>query len=133
MPERNALPTSIEVLHGPAPGRGALCYYEDAGFHQAHLAAIVRDRLAPLVDVFSLSDEELAALLGRAVDLPMRGPDAVGRGRLCRLVPARLVLHTGHWALAVGPRPTASCRPWPGGGAGHDPLPAAGTDAGHPA
>ncbi|HET7398353.1 MAG TPA: ADP-dependent glucokinase/phosphofructokinase [Intrasporangium sp.] len=81
----------------------SLVCYEDAGYHEPELAAVVRSRMARLVDVYSLSDEELAALLGRPIDLLDAADvlDAVSTlaGRVD--VPV-VVVHSRHWALAFG-------------------------------
>ena len=89
-------------IRGAAPG--SLVLYEDAGFHEPDLAEVVRSRLAALVDVYSLSDEELSAAVGRPVDLLDAADvlDAAG-GLARRLDVPVLVVHSRHWALAVGP------------------------------
>ena len=88
-------------IRGAAPG--SLVFYEDAGFHEPDLADVVRRHLGPLVDVYSLSDEELVAVIGRLVDLLDAADvlDAAGGLRERLDVPV-LVVHSRHWALAVG-------------------------------
>lgn len=84
---------------------GSMVMFEDAGFHVPALSARVRDAMAAVVDVYSLNEDEMQAYLGRPVDL--LDPPAVAAAvvDLRRLVPARtVVLHTQHWALAVGER-----------------------------
>ncbi|MCL3861180.1 ADP-dependent glucokinase/phosphofructokinase [Actinotalea sp. K2] len=84
---------------------GALVMFEDAGFHVPALSVRVRDEMAGVVDVYSLNEDEMQAYLGHRVDLldPLEVARAVGELRT--LVPApTLVVHTQHWALAVGER-----------------------------
>lgn len=84
---------------------GALVMFEDAGFHVPALSLRVRDEMARVVDVYSLNEDEMQAYLGRRVDLldPTGVAEAVAELRV--LVPAAtLVVHTQHWALAVGER-----------------------------
>lgn len=87
----------------------ALVMYEDAGFHEPHLAEVVRRRLVPLVDVYSLSDEELAEVLGRPVDL-LDADDVLAAVTevAARLQVGALVVHSRHWALAVADDATAA-------------------------
>ena len=82
--------------------------YEDAGYHEPAFAAVVRSRMAPLVDVYSLSDEELGeAVAGpdRPVDVDLHDVEAVlaAVAELReRLSAAVVVVHSRHWALAYG-------------------------------
>lgn len=83
----------------------ALVYYEDAGFYRREHARIVRDRLAPRIDVYGMNEDELQEYIGRPVDL--RDPDEVidALRAAHRLIPVpALVVHTRSWAIAVGPR-----------------------------
>lgn len=84
---------------------GALVMFEDAGFHIPAFSSRVRDVMAGVVDVYSLNEDEMQAYLGRRVDL-LAAPDvAAAVEELRTLVPApTLVVHTQHWALAVGRR-----------------------------
>ncbi|WP_199422923.1 ADP-dependent glucokinase/phosphofructokinase [Actinotalea solisilvae] len=87
---------------------GALVMFEDAGFHVPALSLRVRDEMAGVVDVYSLNEDEMQAYLGRRVDLLDADAVAGAVTELRRLVPApTLVVHTQHWALAVGERATA--------------------------
>ena len=102
VPEVTARLDRIEAAIACA-GEGTLVFYEDAGFHEPDLAEVVRSRIVPLVDVYSLSDEELEDVLGRPVDLL----DAAAVLTAVDVVAARvavpvLVVHSRHWALAIG-------------------------------
>ena len=80
-----------------------LVLYEDAGFHEPELADVARSHLVRIVDVYSLSDEELTAVVGREVDLLEAADvlDAVTTVAERVDVPV-LVVHSRHWALAFG-------------------------------
>lgn len=82
----------------------ALVYYEDAGFYTRAFAETVRRRLLRHIDVYSLNEDELQEYVGRRVDLldPADVVRALDQVRALIPVPA-LVVHTGQWALAVGP------------------------------
>ena len=82
----------------------ALVYYEDAGFYTRSYADTVRRRLLSRIDVYSLNEDELQEYVGRAVALldPADVVRALDEIRALIPVPA-LVVHTRHWALAVGP------------------------------
>lgn len=83
----------------------AFVYYEDAGFHRPALAAQVRSALVDLLDVYSMNEDELQAHLGRRVDLLDVDDVRDALDALRSLIPARtLVVHTSHWALALGDR-----------------------------
>lgn len=92
---------SAALEHLPAH---ALLFYEDAGFYQRDLAHIARERLLPRIDVYSMNEDELQEYVGRSVDLldPADVTRALGAAHLVIPAPA-LVVHTGSWALAVGP------------------------------
>lgn len=80
-----------------------LLYFEDCGYHVPGFGAVVRDRMAPLCDVYSMNEDEMQGIVGRPVDLfdPDDVADAVVR--LADLVPARnLVVHSRLWALVTG-------------------------------
>ncbi len=85
--------------------RGTLVFYEDAGFHEPAFAEVVRSQMASLVDVYSLSDEELTQVLGSPVDLldAVQVLDALRTITAELLVPV-LVVHSRHWAVAFGER-----------------------------
>lgn len=93
------------MRHLPAD---ALVYYEDAGFYQRELSALVRARLLDRIDVYGMNEDELQEYLARPVDL--LSPDDVGAAlaEVHGLIPARtLVVHTKYWAIAVGPAAAA--------------------------
>jgi sugar/nucleoside kinase (ribokinase family) len=99
---RDRLDTLSEALRRlPAD---ALLFYEDAGFYHREFAHIVRERLLPRIDVYSMNEDELQEYVGRTVDLldPDDVTQALGATHTLVPVPA-LVVHTGHWAIAVGP------------------------------
>ena len=93
--------------HGGGQGRGGtgLVMYEDAGFHQSELAEVVRGRMAGLVDVYSLSDEELVDAVADSGTLDLVDADAVLNAvstLRTRLGVPVVVVHSRHWALAFG-------------------------------
>jgi ADP-dependent phosphofructokinase/glucokinase len=103
---RERLTTIEQAVRGRTTG--GLVMYEDAGFHEPHLAAVVRNHMARLVDVYSLSDEELAEAVARpgdAADLDLHDAQAVlaAVSTLAeRLGVPVVVVHSRHWALAHG-------------------------------
>jgi hypothetical protein len=99
---RDRLDTLASALqHLPAD---ALLFYEDAGFYHREFAHIARDRLLPRIDVYSMNEDELQEYVGRDVDLldPADVTRALTAAHLIIPAPA-LVVHTGHWAIAIGP------------------------------
>lgn len=93
-----------ERLLGTVPA-GGISIFEDAGYHEPAFSLRAREVMAPAVTVYSLNEDELFAYLGHRFDL--LDADAV-EGALHdirALIPARcLVIHTKHWALALGER-----------------------------
>lgn len=86
----------------------ALVYYEDAGFYQRDLSAIVRARLLDRIDVYGMNEDELQEYLGRPIDLLDVDDVAEALAEAHALIPARaLVVHTKYWAIAVGPNAAA--------------------------
>jgi len=86
----------------------ALVYYEDAGFYQRDLSAIVRARLLDRIDVYGTNEDELQEYLGRPIDLLDVDDVAEALAEAHALIPARaLVVHTKYWAIAVGPNAAA--------------------------
>ncbi|MEO8261690.1 MAG: ADP-dependent glucokinase/phosphofructokinase [Pseudolysinimonas sp.] len=83
----------------------ALVFYEEAGFYVDAFRERVRDAIVDRVDIYSMNEDELEEYVGRRVDL--LDPDAVAAAvtdvRQTVAAPT-LVVHTRHWALAVGPR-----------------------------
>ncbi len=83
----------------------ALVFYEDAGFYNPEFSTRVRRALLDQIDVYSLNEDELQTYLGSPVNL--LNPDAVVAAleHAHRLIPARVLLvHTRHWAIALGDR-----------------------------
>jgi ADP-dependent phosphofructokinase/glucokinase len=81
----------------------ALVYYEEAGFHAPGLNHRVRDALRGSVGVHGMNEDEMQEYVGRSVDL--LDPADVERAlvELAAVVPGpALVVHSKHWALAVG-------------------------------
>ncbi|MEW1706566.1 ADP-dependent glucokinase/phosphofructokinase [Microbacterium sp. NPDC089190] len=86
----------------------ALVYYEDAGFYQRELSAVVRARLLDRIDVYGMNEDELQEYLARPVDLLSPDDVVAALAEAHALIPARaLVVHTKYWAIAVGPRAAA--------------------------
>lgn len=105
MLDEGLLTARLDAVEGmvEAAGPGRLTVYEDACYHRDHFAHVVRARMAGLVDVFSLSEEELTFHLGEELDL--LDVDAVLEAvqRFSAMVPAPIVvLHSKMWALAWG-------------------------------
>ncbi len=78
-------------------------FYEDACFHNKHLAFDVAKKLAPYVSVYSLNTDEFQEYLGYSLDLT----DAknIYKGITClyeRIGCKTMVLHSKYWALAYG-------------------------------
>lgn len=84
----------------PAP---VTVFYEDAWFHNADFRHIVLENLRPLIDVFSLNEDEMQGYLGDTIDLldPARMLESIQALRAIIRVPV-VVIHTRHWALASG-------------------------------
>lgn len=81
----------------------ALVYYEDAGFYQRELSALVRARLLERIDVYGMNEDELQEYLARPVDLLSPDDVATALAEVHALIPARaVVVHTKYWAIAVG-------------------------------
>lgn len=82
----------------------ALVYYEDAGFYTRGFAETVRARLLPQIDVYGMNEDEMQEYVGRSVNL-LDPSDVIRALREAHMIiPARaLVVHTRHWAIAVGP------------------------------
>jgi ADP-dependent phosphofructokinase/glucokinase len=98
------------VLEEPQADRTVI--YEDAGFHIPKYSQIVKDALSPLVDVYSMNEEEAQQCIMANVDL-CSGPEVTRMLRKLReLIPAKhLMVHTHLWAALVGPRASSFYRP----------------------
>lgn len=106
----------VARLTALARAADGLVVFEDAGYHEPAFGVRVRDALAPVVDVYGLNEDELFGYLGASVDL--LDADAVEDAlrRAEELIPAScLVVHTRHWAAAVGERATAHAAALRGG------------------
>ncbi|KQZ90249.1 hypothetical protein ASD62_14070 [Phycicoccus sp. Root563] len=94
------------VVQRRASGTEGVVMYEDAGFHQPEFAEVVRSRMARVVDVYSLSDEELVDAVAASGALDLLDADAVLAAvstLAARLGVPTVVVHSRHWALAFGP------------------------------
>lgn len=81
----------------------SVVFFEDAAYHQAGFHARVSRELSPLVDIWSMNEDEVEALAGVAladVDSPT-AVEIMRRVRSDLAVPV-LVVHTANWAAAVG-------------------------------
>lgn len=115
---RAFLPSGFNVMRDPALLRErlrflsdamarlpvvALAFYEDAGFHDNAMRAIVSAEFRGRIDVHSLNEDELQSYLGRRVDL--LDVDDVGEAlagfRRFAIAPT-VVVHTKYWSLAHG-------------------------------
>lgn len=84
---------------------GAIAMYEDAGYHSPSLSKTVDHALGPVVDIFSMNEDELQSRLGRPVDLLDAGDVALALSQLRETISsAAIVVHSRHWALAFGSR-----------------------------
>lgn len=95
------LKTVIEMMKS-LPEDAIVCY-EDACFHKPGLSRLVRDTLIPIVDVYSLNEDEMQEYLENSVQL--LNPEAVYEEilKLHVLLPVPvLIIHTRYWALAFG-------------------------------
>ncbi|RIX26640.1 ADP-dependent glucokinase/phosphofructokinase [Amnibacterium setariae] len=82
---------------------GAVAVYEHGAFHVLAFSDRVRAALGAHVDVWCCNEEELQAHLARAVDL-LDARDVLDSARRLHadVGAPTLVVHTRHWALAVG-------------------------------
>lgn len=80
----------------------ALVLYEDAGFHDPAMRAIVRSNLSG-VDVHSMNEDELQHYLGRSVEL-LDADQVVAalKESAAFAVADTVVVHTKYWSLAYG-------------------------------
>ncbi|WP_164233058.1 ADP-dependent glucokinase/phosphofructokinase [Microbacterium hydrocarbonoxydans] len=83
--------------------RGALVYYEDAGFYSLEFAETVRARLLGRIDVYGMNEDELQEYIGRSVNLLDAHDVRRALNEVRSIIPAvALVVHTRYWAIAVG-------------------------------
>jgi ADP-dependent phosphofructokinase/glucokinase len=83
--------------------RGAVVVYEHGAFHVPAFAERVRQVIGPAMDVWCCNEDELQEHVGREVDLldPRDVLEATQELRSAVGAPS-LVVHTRHWALAIG-------------------------------
>jgi hypothetical protein len=78
-------------------------FYEDACYHNLNLNKIVREYLIPVIDVFSLNEDEMQEYLGRKIMLLDPVDVFAALQELHRLLPVpTLVIHTKDWCLVYG-------------------------------
>ncbi|UFU08015.1 ADP-dependent glucokinase/phosphofructokinase [Ruania halotolerans] len=83
---------------------GGVVLFEDAGQHVAALGEQVLATMATLADVVSMNEDELFGHLGRTFDLHEAAAVEQALREAREQIGARtLVVHTQHWAAAVGP------------------------------
>jgi len=103
--ERDILDARLAELRSAvhALPAGAVVLYEDGGYHVPAFATEVHAALAPVLDVFSLNEDELMTAVGRPVDLlDVDAVDAALRELALRLGVPAIILHTRLYALAFG-------------------------------
>ncbi|WP_159620424.1 ADP-dependent glucokinase/phosphofructokinase [Ruania rhizosphaerae] len=84
---------------------GGLVFFEDAGQHVPALGQQVLAAMAELADVISMNEDELFGHLGRTVDLhDAAAVEGALREAQTQIGARTLVVHTQHWAAALGPR-----------------------------
>lgn len=84
--------------------RRCAVFYEDAHFTHPEFPPLIRDALLPLIDVYSMNEDEFSRYVGGPVDLLSAGEVAEALGRLSAEIPVPcLVVHSRHWALGYGP------------------------------
>lgn len=90
---------SVVAAVDAVPDSGVVVY-EDAGYHLPAFTLPVRDRLLPVVDVWSMNEDELQHYVGRPVDL-LNGASVLRALEDLRLLFAgpALVVHTRHWSV----------------------------------
>lgn len=86
-------------------GEKPLVFYEHACFSDVAFEEAVQNKLGPLLDIYSMNEDEFQTLAGSSLDL--LNADAVLQGlqEARRMLPGvTLLVHTGFWALAYGKR-----------------------------
>lgn len=82
---------------------GCFAVFEDGAYHVPEFSGLVARSIGPLVDMYSMNEDEFQAHIGRAVDLGDAKAVAEGLAELSELLPAPVVaVHTARWAAAVG-------------------------------
>ncbi len=84
----------------------AVVFYEDAGFHDNSLRAIVSREFSGRIDVHSLNEDELQTYLARRIDLldVAEVKQALADFFHQFSIAPTVVVHTKYWALAFGAR-----------------------------
>ncbi|HEY3409157.1 MAG TPA: ADP-dependent glucokinase/phosphofructokinase, partial [Propionicimonas sp.] len=83
----------------------AVVFYEDAGFHDNAMRAIVSAEFRGRIDVHSLNEDELQSYLGRRIDLLDVEDVVAALEEFQRFAIApTVVVHTKYWSLAHGRR-----------------------------
>lgn len=96
--------------------KGALVYYEDAGFYEPSFNALILATLAPKLTIFSLNEDELQAHLNRKLDLLDPVQIGAALADLRQLIPVPLlVVHSMYWALAYGANASRMAKALKGG------------------
>lgn len=81
----------------------AVVFYEDAGFHDDTMRAIVSEHFRGRVDVHSLNEDELQTYIGRRIDLLDLDEVVAALEEFRRFAIAPVtVVHTKYWSLAHG-------------------------------
>jgi sugar/nucleoside kinase (ribokinase family) len=84
----------------------AVVFYEDSGFHDDSLRAIVSREFRGRIDVHSLNEDELQSYLQRQVDLLDVADVQLALTEFSAFAIApTIVIHTRYWSLACGQRP----------------------------
>lgn len=98
---RDRLTTVIDAMQHRQ--HDAIVLFEDAAYHRPELSAFVREHLVNHVDAWSMNEVEASAVLGHS--MPVDDPHEIEAAlrELHERIPARvLIVHTAHWAAAVG-------------------------------
>lgn len=89
------------------PENGPLIFYEHAHFADERLEDMVRGGLGPLLDVYSMNEDEFQTLAGKKTDLLNVEEVLASLQTACEKLPGMTILvHTCHWTLAAGERAT---------------------------
>lgn len=82
---------------------GCFAVFEDGAYHVPEFSALVARGIGPLVDMYSMNEDEFQAHIGRDVNLGDANDVATGLAELLEILPAPVVaVHTARWAAAVG-------------------------------
>lgn len=84
---------------------GPLIFYEHAHFADREFEDAVRLGLGPLLDLYSMNEEEFQTLAGKKINLLKAEEVCAALRSACGRLPGiTLIVHTCYWALAVGER-----------------------------